>query len=122
MKQSTRVALVSSALVLAAWFATSPAQTGDDQTTTAATPVSSPVPSSSPSAAPNAFPWPTQFTRDGSAFTVYPPQLDSWQGERLEARAAVAVQPAAAQRPVFGMVWLSARTAVESASGTVTMT
>ncbi len=65
--------------------------------------------------------WPSRFYVGEDAFTVYPPQLDGWQGERLQARAAVAVQPAGAQRPVFGMVWLSARTVVESASGTLTV-
>ncbi len=120
MKQSTRIAVVFSTLVLAAWFGASPAQRGDDQTPTEAAPVFSPVPSSS-SATPNAFPWPNQFTQGGQAFTIYPPQLDRWQGERLEGRAAVAVQPAGAQEPVFGTVWLSARTVVESASGTVTV-
>ena len=120
MKQSPRIPVVFSTLVLAAWFGASPAKTGNDQTTTAAAPVSSPVPSSS-SATPNAFPWPNQFTQDGVAFTVYPPQLDLWQGDQLDARAAVLVQPAGAQKPVFGIVWLSARTRVDDSTGMVTV-
>src|SRR5579859_449984 len=113
MKQFARIAVVLCTLVLAAWLGPSPAQTRDDQTTTAPAPVVSPVPASS-SATPNAFPWPNQFTQDGAAFTVHPPQLDRWQGDQLDARAAVSVQPAGAQKAVFGIVWLSARTHVDA--------
>jgi hypothetical protein len=88
------------------------AQTSDDQTPAESTPVAA-----SPAAL--SFPWPNQFNEGGQAFTVYPPQLDRWQGDRLEGQAAVAVQPAGAEKPVFGVVWLSARTEVDSASGMV---
>jgi len=83
------------------------AQTSDSQAPVEAAPIAA-----SPAASP--FPWPNQFTEAGQAFTVYPPQLDRWQGDRLEGQAAVAVQPAGAEKPFFGVVWLSARTEVDS--------
>jgi hypothetical protein len=114
MKQPAHTALATIALVLANWSMPDPgqAQTGDNQTAAEAAAVSAPLP-----AAP--FPWPSQFSDGGQAFTVYPPQLDRWQGDRLEGQAAVAVQPAGAEKPVFGVVWLSARTDVDSATGMV---
>ena len=69
----------------------------------------------------SAAPWPDQFKQGEVTFTVYPPELDRWQGDRLEGRAAVAVQPAGAEKPVFGVVTLSARTEVDNGSGTVTV-
>ena len=116
MKQRAHIALVFGALVLVGGLKTdsSQAQTSNEQTAAPAAPVSSPSPAGS-------FPWPNQFTHDEQAFTVYPPQLDRWQGEQLEGRAVVSVQPADAQKPVFGVVWLSARTKVDSATGTVSV-
>src|SRR5262245_57261197 len=90
------------------------AQTGDEQTAAPVAPLSSPNPAPS-------FPWPSRFTHDEHAFTVFPPQLDRWQGERLEGRAAVSVQAPGAPKPVFGMVWLSARTEPDSATGTLSV-
>ena len=83
------------------------AQTSDNPLPSASTPVAS-------SLSPSSFPWPNQFDEGGQAFTVYPPQLQRWQADRLEGQAAVAVQPVGADRPVFGLVWLSARTEVDS--------
>ena len=114
MKQSALIAVVFCTLLLAAGFGVSAAQTVDDQAAAKPAPVSSSGPASQ-------FPWPNQFTQDGAAFTVHPPQLDRWQGDQLDGRAAVSVQPAGAQKPVFGIVWLSARTQVDSTTGTVTM-
>jgi len=84
------------------------AQTSENQAPYVTAPVT-------PSLSPSSFPWPNQFEDGGHAFTVYPPQLERWQADRLEGQAAVAVQPAGADRPVFGVVWLSARTEVDGA-------
>jgi hypothetical protein len=109
MTRPAGIATTITALVMAA--ALSPglvvAQTSDNQAPAEAAPIPS-----SPAASP--FPWPNQFTEAGQAFTVYPPQLDRWQGDRLEGQAAVSVQPAGAEKPFFGVVWLSARTEVDS--------
>jgi hypothetical protein len=63
--------------------------------------------------------WPYRFDVEGEAFTVYPPQLERWSGGRLEGRAAVAVQSRGADKPVFGIVSLTAHTEVDEGSGTV---
>src|SRR4051795_12636737 len=33
--------------------------------------------------------WPRQFQKDGNSFAIYQPQLEKWEGDRLEAQAAV---------------------------------
>ncbi len=66
-------------------------------------------------------PWPSRFYLGEDAFTVYPPQLERWELDRLEARAAVAVQAAGAEAPIFGAVSLSARTDVDAVSAMVTV-
>lgn len=76
-----------------------------------------PVPAPSQYApSPSVPPWPAQFTQDGREFELYPPELDRWQGDRLDGRAAVSVQPVGADAPVFGALYWSARTR-EGAAG-----
>ncbi|HSC27591.1 MAG TPA: hypothetical protein VLD67_09965, partial [Vicinamibacterales bacterium] len=65
--------------------------------------------------------WPIRFQVGDDAFTVYPLQLERWERDRLDARAAVAVQPPGAERPLFGVVSVSARTDVDQRSGMVTV-
>ena len=116
MKRPACGAIRIAVLVLAVWIGAESglAQTGDEQTPAEAAPA--PSMPASPS-----FPWPNQFNAGGQDFTVYPPQLERWQADRLEGQAAVAVQPAGAEKPVFGTVWLSARTELDPATGLVTV-
>ena len=65
--------------------------------------------------------WPSRFHVGDDAFTVYPLQLERWERNRLDGRAAVAVQAAGADRPLFGVVSVSARTDVDPSSGMVTV-
>jgi len=65
--------------------------------------------------------WPSRFYVGDDAFTVYPLQLERWERDRLDGRAAVAVQAAGADRPIFGVVSVSARTDVDQASGMVSV-
>ena len=65
--------------------------------------------------------WPIRFQAGDDAFTVYPLQLERWESNRLDARAAVAVQPPGAERPLFGVVSVSARTDIDQRSGMVTV-
>lgn len=53
--------------------------------------------------------WPRVIQSGDATVTMYQPQLDSWDGDTVEARAAVSVKPTADAAPVFGAVWLSAR-------------
>jgi len=57
--------------------------------------------------------WPRQFSSGGAALNVYQPQLDSWDGLRLQAHAAVSVRPQGAGSSTFGVIWISARTGVD---------
>jgi hypothetical protein len=71
---------------------------------------------------PSALPWPNQISTRDRRFVVYQPQFDKWEGDRLEGRAAVAVHAQANEQPSsFGMVWISARTETNRASGIVTI-
>lgn len=63
--------------------------------------------------------WPRQFKHGDESFTIYQPQLDRWQGDRLEGRSAVAVQTSGSDKPVFGVISLSARTDANGDSVTV---
>jgi len=65
--------------------------------------------------------WPKQFSSDGYSITVYQPQVDSWQGNQLQARAAVSFTSQSSPRPVYGVVWLTARTEVDKEARTVTV-
>ncbi len=57
--------------------------------------------------------WPRQAKVDGTGLTVYQPQVESWTNNQLTARAAVALQAQASSTPIFGVVWLAARTEVD---------
>ena len=110
MKPSAGCAAAVAALVLACWLASSRAETQ---------PADEPAATAEPAAAAASgvtasFPWPYQFSDGGVAFTVYPPQLERWQAERIEGQAAVAAQAAGADKPVFGVVSLSARTETDT--------
>ncbi|HYL19905.1 MAG TPA: hypothetical protein VEV20_14580 [Burkholderiales bacterium] len=105
MNRFLRTALISTALGFALCGA-GLAQTREEPMAIPAPPEASPVP------------WPRQFNHGDSTFTIYPPQLDRWQGDRLEGRAAVAVQSASSDKPSFGVLTLIARTEADGA-GTV---
>jgi hypothetical protein len=65
--------------------------------------------------------WPRQIEANGATVLVYQPQLDKWQANRLEARAAVSVAPAGGTHPFFGVIWITARTDVDKEQGVVTL-
>src|ERR1043165_1433640 len=66
--------------------------------------------------------WPRQYTADQTTFTVYQPQVESWDQALLTARAAVAVQKAGAATPEYGTIQFTARTLVDKESDLVTLT
>ncbi len=65
--------------------------------------------------------WPRQITSGTATLTVYQPQLDRWQGNRLTGRSAVSVQANAVATPVYGVIWFSARTDVDKEASLVTL-
>ncbi|MCX5891812.1 MAG: hypothetical protein NTW80_02380, partial [Deltaproteobacteria bacterium] len=65
--------------------------------------------------------WPRRFKHDKGTVILYQPQLESFQGDRLTARAAVSVQKKEWKQPVFGVVWLSARALTDRDTRQVTI-
>ena len=86
---------------------------------------SAPSGSATPAAGQTAVPaegaWPREMQANGSTVLVYQPQIDSWQGNRLEARAAVAIRRPGATQPSFGVVWITARTDIDKERGLVVL-
>jgi len=64
-------------------------------------------------------PWPRITTAQGVKYSLYQPQLDSWDGRLIQAHAAVSVLAAGAKEPVFGVIGIAAVTNVSRASRTV---
>jgi len=65
--------------------------------------------------------WPHAVMAGADRLTVYEPQVESWQGNALRARSAVAVETPALPKPTYGVVYYSARTEVDKAAGMVTL-
>lgn len=59
------------------------------------------------------FGWPRTFMEGGSTNTLYQPQVDSWTGMVLRARAAVSIQAAGMAEPTFGVLHVQALTHVD---------
>jgi hypothetical protein len=60
--------------------------------------------------------WPKSAENGTKVFTVYQPQLDAWDGNKLEIHAAVAVGEKGGETQTFGVVWVTARTLVNKDS------
>lgn len=65
--------------------------------------------------------WPKQFVSGGNTFSIYQPQIERWQWNELQARAAVGLETAASPQPRFGVIWFSALTNVDKESRMVTL-
>src|SRR5688572_9810704 len=57
--------------------------------------------------------WPRSVKQDGATYTIYQPQLDSWDGVTLKARTAAAVQADGAQEITYGILFLHATTTID---------
>src|SRR6185369_12939697 len=58
---------------------------------------------------------------DGTAITVYQPQLESWADNQLSARAAVAVTRPGEKDARYGVIELAARTDIDKAADVATL-
>ena len=58
--------------------------------------------------------WPRQLDADFAEVIIYQPQLESYSGNTLEARAAVSVTRRGGSTPVFGAVWFEGRLVTDS--------
>ena len=78
-----------------------------------------------PAPAPDETPWPYEITSGDTQIAVYQPQLDSWDGMTLKARAAVAVKEGAKDdknaKSSFGVLDITARTLVDKNTRLVTL-
>ena len=63
--------------------------------------------------------WPRQVTLPQGTLVVYQPQLESFEGDKLTGRAAVAAVKKGSDTPIFGAVWLSARADIDREKRTV---
>ncbi|WP_255991891.1 hypothetical protein [Chitinolyticbacter albus] len=69
-------------------------------------------------------PWPRSVTIEGRQLTLHQPQLESWQGNVLKGRLAVAVKTGAVRdeagkthdQQVYGVLWFSARSETDKAA------
>jgi hypothetical protein len=67
--------------------------------------------SPAPAAPPTSDGWPRQAAIAGATYSVYPPQVDSWDGRRIEFHCAASVQAAGEDQPsVFGVLELESST------------
>src|SRR3954471_8591894 len=66
--------------------------------------------------------WPREVKgADGTVVTLYQPQVESWADNKLAGRAAVAVIRPGEKEPTYGVIELSARTAIDKASDVATL-
>lgn len=65
--------------------------------------------------------WPRTFTKGGDTFSVYQPQVDKWDGNRLYLYSAVEVENAAKKSANYGVIWFNARAEVDKVNRTVTL-
>ncbi|MFO1313353.1 MAG: autotransporter [Burkholderiales bacterium] len=66
--------------------------------------------------------WPKSAELSGATYTMFQPQLDSWDGSTMAAHAAVTVQAPGSQQPVFGVLNMTASTRVDKLARTVYLT
>src|SRR5262245_30745234 len=103
-------------LIALAWEARAIAQTSPG---TGATP--SAVDALAAMAPPSAPDWPKVAKTGDTTINFYLPQLDSWDGHRLEAHSAVSIQTSATTQPIFGVASLAADTQVDKGARQVTL-
>jgi hypothetical protein len=63
--------------------------------------------------------WPREIDTAKGLVVIYQPQLDRFEGNAMEARAAVSITPKSRTEPVFGAVWLKAHVATDFDTRTV---
>jgi hypothetical protein len=65
--------------------------------------------------------WPREIDTARAKVVIYQPQPEQLQGNRLDARAAVAIEPKDKSEPVFGAVWFQARLDTDREERTATI-
>jgi hypothetical protein len=105
--RSALVAVLTISLTCSlAWAQPAPAQK------TAPAPQSATIP---------ADPWPREVKVSNATLLVYQPQVESWEGNTLKFRSAVAVRPTGGEDETFGVIWTAVRTQVDKVSRIVAL-
>ncbi|TFG97161.1 MAG: carbohydrate-binding family V/XII [Calditrichales bacterium] len=65
--------------------------------------------------------WPREIETDAAIIVVYQPQVESFEGNRLESRSAVSVLNKGTETPVFGVAWFSSRVETDLDARIITM-
>lgn len=65
--------------------------------------------------------WPLMIPIGSTNVTIYEPHFDSWDGERFEARTAVALQPVGAEKPQYGVAQIQGLTLVDKNTRNVSL-
>ncbi len=65
--------------------------------------------------------WPRTFTSGSDKFLVYQPQVDKWEGNRIDLYSAVEMTKEKGSNPTYGVVWFNARTEVDKINRLVTL-
>ena len=96
-----------------------PPQSGWD--TSAPPPAAAATATTAPAPAPvrPADPWPRDVTLATADALIYQPQVESWSGNALSWRVAVALRPTGQKDETFGVLWGTARTEVDRVTRTV---
>ena len=76
-------------------------------------------PSAAPAAQLPADPWPRVVDLTNGQVLVYQPQVNKWDGNRIDFRAALAIKPTGAKDETFGVIFATARTQVDKVARTV---
>lgn len=79
------------------------------------------APATATAAPQSADPWPRDVTLANADALIYQPEIESWTGNRLQWRVAVALRPAGEKNETFGVLWGSARTEVDRSTRTVAL-
>jgi hypothetical protein len=64
-------------------------------------------------------PWPRKVDLANGSVLMYQPQVSKWEGNQIEFRAALAIQPVGSKTESFGVLFASARTQVDKVARTV---
>ena len=65
--------------------------------------------------------WPRTFTSGTDTFTVYQPQVDKWEGNRIDLYSAVELKTGKDGAAKYGVIWFDARTEVDKINRLVTL-
>jgi hypothetical protein len=65
--------------------------------------------------------WPRTFTSADDRFIIYQPQVEKWEGNRIDLYSAVELKSGKDNSAKYGVVWLEARTEVDKVNRLVTL-